>query len=261
MENYVEILKEKIAASDMVLVGIGEDFGCKEKKIFECEEYHKFFEELNEENEWISPYLYAKLAEREIDMEAYRNLGKLLVGKNYFLLSLRMDDLVYKKDLGLEKDRIVTPCGGIRKLQCEENCNDKVYDVPENLKNDFEQILQGNLNDKEITGLKCPDCGKRLIFNRIGMQQYCEADYLPNWEKYTKWLQGTLNRNLCIIELGVGMKYPSVIRWPFEKMAFFNQKATIFRVHSKLYQLTEEIDEKGYSVAQDPIEFLVNSFE
>ncbi len=261
MENYLAIMKEKIAEADMVLVGIGEDFGCKEKKIYESEKYHKIFSSVQEKNEWIFPYFYAKLAEQEVNDKAYEHLGRLLEGKNYFVLSLRTDDCIYKKDFGLAEDRIVTPCGGIRKMQCEENCNDKIYDVPENLKNDMEEILKGNLDDEAIQELKCPDCGKRLVFNRMGVSKYCEADYLPNWERYTKWLQGTLNRNLCILELGVGMKYPSVIRWPFEKMAFFNQKATIFRVHPKLYQLTEELEEKGYSVEQDPIEFLVNSFE
>ena len=76
-----------------------------------------------------------------------------------------------------------------------------------------------------------------------------------------KWLQGTLNHKICIIELGVGMKYPSVIRWPFEKTAFFNNKAFFFRIHKKLYHLTEELNAKGRAVAQNPIEFLTNSFE
>lgn len=261
MENYITIMKEKVAAADMVLVGIGEDFGCREKKIFESDAYHEIFSGVIEEKEWVYPYLYAKMAEKEVNIEAYKNLAKLLEGKNYFIVSLRTDDMIYKSELGLAEDRIVTPCGGVRKLQCEENCTDKVYDVSEELKSEIEKILERKSNGEGISEVKCPDCGKNLVFNRMGVTQYCEIDYLPGWEKYTKWLQGTLNRNLCILELGVGLKYPSVLRWPFEKMAFFNQKATIFRVHSKLYQLTEEIKEKGYAIEQEPTEFLANSFE
>lgn len=261
MENYIEILKEKIASADMVLVGIGEEFGYSEKKIFESNEYHEMFSKIKEENEWIYPYFYAKIEEKEFDNKAYNILSDLLKDKNYFIVSLRTDDIIYKNDINLSKDRIVSPCGGVRKLQCEENCNNKIYDIPEDLIKELEESFRENNGGEGVSVRKCPDCGKKLVFNKMGTLQYCETDYLPNWEKYTKWLQGTLNRNLCIVELGVGMKYPSVIRWPFEKMAFFNQKATIFRVHSKLYQLTEEIKEKGYAVAQKPVEFLVNSFE
>lgn len=261
MENYINILREKISGADMVLVGIGEEFGCSEKKLMESERYQELLSKVKEENEWMLPYFYAKISEKEVNQDAYRRLGELLSGKNYFIISLRTDDIVYANKFGLTEDRIVTPCGGIRKLQCEENCMDKIYNIPEIMEQDIEKMWSDNCCNKRTEKLKCPDCGKSLVFNKIGVAQYCETDYLPQWEKYTKWLQGTLNRNLCILELGVGMKYPSIIRWPFEKMAFFNQKATIFRVHSKLYQLTEELRDKGYAVEMNPIEFLVNSFE
>ena len=47
-----------------------------------------------------------------------------------------------------------------------------------------------------------------------------EEGYQKQWEKYTKWLQGTLNKKLCILELGVELNLPSIIRWPFEKWHF-----------------------------------------
>ena len=78
----------------------------------------------------------------------------------------------------------------------------------------------------------------------------------PMWDKYTKWLQGTLNRNVLILELGVGLKYPGVIRFPFEKAAYFNKKADFIRVHGRLYQMTEELGDKGISIAQNAVGFL-----
>ena len=78
----------------------------------------------------------------------------------------------------------------------------------------------------------------------------------PMWDKYTKWLQGTLNRNVLILELGVGLKYPRVIRFPFEKAAYFNKKADFIRVHGRLYQMTEELGDKGISIAQNAVAFL-----
>ena len=106
--------------------------------------------------------------------------------------------------------------------------------------------------------LLCPKCGAKLIMNRISKRKYSEEGYIQKWNLYMKWLQGTLNRNVCILELGVGMKYPSVIRWPFEKIAFINQKAKFIRVHDYLYQLTEDLKEKGISVQENPCVFLTN---
>ena len=75
-----------------------------------------------------------------------------------------------------------------------------------------------------------------------------------NWNDYMKWLSFTLNRHLLVLELGVGFGNPMIIRFPFEKMAYFNQKATCFRVHRTLYQLTEEMAERSVSVPMHAVE-------
>jgi len=54
------------------------------------------------------------------------------------------------------------------------------------------------------------------------------------------------------------MKFPSIIRWPFEKVTFFNQKASFYRVNESLYQLTEEIKEKGTSIQKNSVEWLLS---
>jgi hypothetical protein len=65
-----------------------------------------------------------------------------------------------------------------------------------------------------------------------------------------------MGHKLCILELGVGFQYPQVIRWPFEKITYFNQKATLIHVHSKLPQIAEEIGMRGISIGMTPLEFL-----
>lgn len=76
------------------------------------------------------------------------------------------------------------------------------------------------------------------------------------WENYLKWLQGTINKNLVLLELGVGFKYPDVIRFPFEKTTFYNLKSHMFRINDMFYQLTPEIKERGSSVKMDVHSFL-----
>lgn len=95
-----------------------------------------------------------------------------------------------------------------------------------------------------------------MILNTIYAESYNEAGYIEQWQIYTKWLQGTLNRKLLVLELGVGMQFPSVIRWPFEKVAFFNNKASFVRVNERLYQLTAELASKGVGISQNAIEWI-----
>lgn len=102
------------------------------------------------------------------------------------------------------------------------------------------------------SGLKVDRIVQPLLFEEDSNQMP------PMWDKYTKWLQGTLNRNVLILELGVGLKYPGVIRFPFEKAAYFNKKADFIRVHGRLYQMTEELGDKGISIAQNAVAFLAS---
>lgn len=83
-----------------------------------------------------------------------------------------------------------------------------------------------------------------------------EDGYQKQWEKYTKWLQRTLNKKLCIFELGVELNLPNIIRWPFEKVAFYNQKASFFRVNGSLFQMTEELSDKGVSIEMNAVDYL-----
>lgn len=99
-------------------------------------------------------------------------------------------------------------------------------------------------------------CGSQAAGNVVTDRDYDEAIYLPQWEVYTKWLQGTLHKKLCILELGAGFQYPSVIRFPFEKAAYFNKKASFIRIHPRMAQLPPEIKEKSISITGYPAEML-----
>lgn len=231
-------LREIINDSDMILIGIGESFQEKFSSIT-IEEGNVSVTEEYKRNKYIAAL------DKDETIEAYNSLAQLLEGKNYFIVTLCDDDKIYKS--ALREDRIVAPCGTYTKLQCEEVCSEEIYLVQDYVK----QLEDG----EEVC---CPKCGKRLLMNRIQNRKYSEEGYLKQWQLYMKWLQGSMNRKLCVLELGVGMKYPSVVRWPFEKVAFINQKAKFIRVHDYLYQLTEDLKEKGISVQMSPIEFLRN---
>ena len=76
------------------------------------------------------------------------------------------------------------------------------------------------------------------------------------WNGYTGWLAGTLNRTTVLLELGEGFGQPSLIRWPFERTAAINRKARLYRVHKTFYQITEELKEKAAAVKADSVGFM-----
>ena len=265
-------IKNMINEADMVLIGIGEEFeGIKYFK--NMPEYQKLQTQAEETGkDWMIPALNRYFGENAIVQEqnegvseetfyAYakrglKNLAELLQGKNYFVITTTTNDLVW--EIGFKEGRVVAPCGGSLRKQCMtgKECTVEPVMLTEEETKQLEMAIHSA--DLENVRLEKCECGSEMLLNNIYSENYDERGYLPDWQIYTKWLQGTLNRKLCILELGVGMKCPSVIRFPFEKIGYFYQKADFIRVNQNLYHLTEELKEKGISISENAVDWLTS---
>ena len=78
-----------------------------------------------------------------------------------------------------------------------------------------------------------------------------------NWDTYLKWIMGSMNRNILLLELGVSLVQPEIIRFPFEKMASVNMKSNFIRVNKNLPFIPENLSEKAISVKDDPVELMI----
>lgn len=78
-----------------------------------------------------------------------------------------------------------------------------------------------------------------------------------SWEAYQKWLSMTLNRSLLILELGEGFLNPALMRWPFEKVCFLNQKACLVRVNEKFPQTAAELSGRSLAVKENSVDFIL----
>ncbi len=212
---------DKIQDADLILIGVGEEF---EKQRYVCEE-------------------------RALD--ALKELAGILDGKNYFLISTCTNSILEKIDF--KEDRIVNPCGTLRLKQCKE-CKDTLIEVSEQESLCVQEAIKKH--EEPQLGV-CPVCGAPMVLNNVYTINYDENGYLKEWSIYKKWLQGTINKKVCILELGVGLTFPSVIRWPFEKIAFYNLKAEFIRVNERLYHMSEELKDKGIPVAKNAIDWLL----
>lgn len=255
IENCFE---QQIKTAEMVLVGIGSKWA----RAGRATDHHRFFAEMetNQDLVWINEFASSIYMRECLDQklgEAIGALGQLLKGKNYFVVSLSTDSEIFADEI--RTDRVVMPCGNHARLQCSDKCGANTCSMDQEFEEKLKSYIKGEIKAKDIERPVCSSCGKYLVINEIKNQPYTEG-YLEQWETYTKWLQGTLNHQLCVIELDVGMDYPSVIRWPFEKISYFNRKSTFFRVNDKFYQLPEELKDKGNSIKMSAIDFLANLF-
>ena len=112
----------------------------------------------------------------------------------------------------------------------------------------FYQELKGLLTLKDREGLEAAGLAPEQITAPL-----VDPEGHESWEKYLHWLSFTLNQKLCVLELGVGFAHPQLVRFPFEKTAYFNKKSRYIRVSGKFPQLSEEIADRGTSVKEDPV--------
>ena len=268
---------EAIEQSDIVLVGIGREFTAEVPEGSK-EECLALYEESR---------FYATLPSDHAVIQAYNALRRQIGTRPYFVVTLNTDDLIYRSEF--DPEQIVAPCGSMGKLQCREHIIEAAP-IRERILQAWEELYSGASGDKEglsdrkhTEGIQqeqvdqneaadlgtakaliskyavCPTCGAPLNFHTIANPDYLENGYLPQWEHYKKWLTATLNKKLCILELGVDFTFPQVIRFPFEKTAFYNKKATFVRVNSRFPQLEAELAAEGraISLAESPVEMLL----
>lgn len=257
-----KVLTDAIEEADFLLLGIGEEWGISFDEMLKEPFFESGYAKLPDEElkEKFVPVLqreYLKELRCENLKRAYDNLYHLIKDKNYFLLSMNKDR--YPVTSGFEKERCVFPCGGYELFQCDSGCTDELHDA-EAFSDSIYNMLQEYQDISEIQMPVCPHCKKEMVFNNIEAAQYVEKGYLTDWERYMKWLQGTLNKKLCLLELGVSMRFPSVIRWPFEKTVYYNQKAKMFRIHHSLSQSMENISDRCYSLEENSVTYMSNLF-
>lgn len=254
-----KLLTNKLEEAQVVLVGIGEEFNEEFKDIAKFPELMSALEEVdtNPTLEWTVPFLekcYIKRHNEGRIIDAYKVLYELIKDKDYFIVTTCIDGNIEK--VNFDKERIVEPCGNYKSLQCSQKCSDDLISS-ENFTGFVCQAILDGVGLDSLDRPVCRLCGEPLAFNNILCENnYVEEGYKPQWEKYMDWLQHTLHKKVCIVELGVGMNLPGIIRWPFEKAAFYNEKASFFRVNEQLYHMTKELENKGVSIAVNAVDFL-----
>lgn len=257
-----EELREQLAQAELVLVGLGEEFdaACQLKGV---EEFTKGRQLLQDKSvSWLVP-AWGEYCVDRLGLDTVRpvleKLLSMLNDRNYYTVSVSINSAVVSVMGG---DRLVMPCGSsVSAKQCGSGCEGEIFPVGKEdltLLNDFFQKLwNGRFEWEEVPLLgSCSRCGHPMVMNNVYAAGYDENGYLEAWQRYTKWLQGTLNRRLLLLELGVSMGFPTVVRRPFEKITTYNQKAFLCRVNENLFQIPTDLLSKGVGISKNAIDWL-----
>lgn len=249
--SYIDEISNCIQKAELIVIGLGEEWNLS-TDMQQSKIYQKVLNDLKEypEYQWLMSYFYYKWTDDKLQ-QAYKNLFDLLNGKNYFVVATTTN----RSFTSLVRDgRFVMPCGS-EECMCDEGLSASTEQIE--FLESLEAYSKGKITMEDIQFVR-DNSGEIIPFNNIYAPNYKEEGYLPQWSNYMRWLQGTMNRKVCLLELGAGLQFPSVIRFPFEKMTYFNQKATCFRVHKTLYHLTEEMAERSVSVSQNSVDFFAD---
>ena len=218
MENTKAEVREKIKEAQKVLNGIGKEWALRD-----------------DEKDIRFRYL-SDPAQSDLKA-AYEELYQLIQDKDYYIVTTLTDGAIY--EMPFDKNRIVAPCGNIHWRQCSKACTKDIWE------------------EGEVPDDICPHCKAPLTGNTLKAETYIEEGYLPRWKDYMKWQTGTINRSLVILELGEGFSTPTVMRWPFEKIIYFNQKSKLYRINENFYQLPKEAEKRGVSVHENSVRWML----
>lgn len=234
-DDILKSIQSDINDSDKILIGIGMEWMTDiliNRRFFEDERKFLSSEDLIQMKDIV-----ISDDKRKVQMNCYKKMKEILSGKDYFIISLCYDDVIY--DVFSDGDRVVTPCGGYRLLQCEKHIMSR-----------DEVVIR---NGRPV----CPLCGGELNYNNILNEYYMEESYLQKFEEYKGWLQSTINKKLLILEFGTDMKFPQVIRFAFDRLIKFNLKSKMYRVNKQMCMVDASAEGRGLAVEGDSMELVI----
>ena len=180
----------------------------------------------------------------------YKDILKLLKDKRTFCLSTNADGQFQKA--GYKEEQIFCTQGDYFHIQCQKACHQRTYNAVKL----FKQMDQARKNCQIPTYMvpKCPICGGPMTMN-LRCDQYFVQDeaWYQAEKKFGDFLNEALKsqKNLLLLELGVGFNTPTIIRFPFEKLVKENKQVNLIRLNLNEAVIPESIEQQAVGINKD----------
>ena len=178
----------------------------------------------------------------------YRDIFQVVKDKNYFVISTNVESQFEKA--GFPSDKVFEIQGDYAYLQCAKGCHDKLYYNETMVKEMIQKTVDCKIPSKLVP--KCPVCGGEMEVN-LRIDEYFVQD--ERWyelnKAYKDFLDKSAGKKVVYIELGVGFNTPGIIRYPFERLNYENENATLIRLNRDYPQGAKENENKTISFAEN----------
>ena len=262
MEEYklrINKMKQLLKEADCILIGAGsglstaaglkysgENFQKNYKEFMQ--KYHfedlysaSFYEFKTQEEKWAFFSKMILLNRYNKPLTLYKELYDIVKDKNYFVITTNVDGQF--EISGFDKEKIFAVQGDYKYLQCENACHNKLYDNSEIVKKWITNMKECKIPSELV--MKCPVCGGNMDMNLRKDDKFVQDE---NWYKqlkaYKDFLKEMKNKNVVLLEIGVGFNTPGIIRFPFEKMTMENSKTRLIRINKDYLKCFLDIEDK-----------------
>ena len=274
MEEYklrINKMKQLLKEADCILIGAGsglstaaglkysgENFQKNYKEFMQ--KYHfedlysaSFYEFKTQEEKWAFFSKMILLNRYNKPLTLYKELYDIVKDKNYFVITTNVDGQF--EISGFDKEKIFAVQGDYKYLQCENACHNKLYDNSEIVKKWTANMKECKIPSELV--MKCPVCGGNMDMNLRKDDKFVQDE---NWYKqlkaYKDFLKEMKNKNVVLLEIGVGFNTPGIIRFPFEKMTMENSKTRLIRINKNYLKCFLDIADKAITFTEDVTQIL-----
>lgn len=203
----------------------------------------------SEEARWgyWSKHVYVNRIEPEA-LPLYKKLYELVKDKKYFVLTTNADHQFYKAGFGEEK--IFATQGDYGLIQCRKGCHKKVYDDIEMMSQMHEARRDCLIPSSMVP--KCPVCGGRMNMNLRCDQYFVEDEaWHKAEENFGNFLDECKDEKTVLLELGIGFNTPTIIRFPFEKLAREKKNMSLIRLNLDEAVVPASLGERAVGINED----------
>ena len=89
----------------------------------------------------------------------------------------------------------------------------------------------------------CPVCGGKMTVNvRVDANFVQDENWYKQDKRYGEFLDRIQDKNVVLLEIGVGFNTPEIIRFPFEQMAYNNINTYLVRINKDYAFASKEIE-------------------
>lgn len=179
----------------------------------------------------------------------YKDLQKILQGKDYFILTTNQDTQAIK---AFPEEKVAEIQGDHRYFQCSRQCTDDIWDAVKPVEEMVKSMGDGTAVPTDMIP-HCPHCGAEAFPWVRGYGNFLEGTkYHQEYAKVTDYLKHNMtDGKVLFLELGVGRLTPMFIQEPFWALTDQLPDAYDIMVNRDYQFLPKKIENKGLAIKDD----------